>query len=325
MRRWFPLAIVVGIFACVQSEPSVNSVTLGCDSTTKKQCDGRCVDKTDPAFGCSSASCAPCALVNAQLEVCQPDGRCAAVRCLSRWGDCDGDPTNGCERDLLSVADCGACGKVCEGGALCSKQGCVESCKKTEGECHGTCVDYQTDELHCGGCDAPVCVNPDPNGVAACVGGSCTVACKKGYMHCAADGSDPCQPIAKIYPDVDKDGFGGGSGVSGCIQPSGWVSVGGDCNDQNPDVFPGQTKYFTSPYAASSSASSFDYDCSGTETAAPGFVLGNCGPQCVPGYQKTARTGVGVDPGCGSTAYYGCTSAGPVACSPLVRPAYGCH
>jgi hypothetical protein len=46
---------------------------------------------------------------------------------------------------------------------------------------------------------------------------------------------------------------GDGDGVSTC---------GGDCNDGNKDVYPGQTGYFT---AAVSGTASYDYNCSGAE------------------------------------------------------------
>ena len=42
------------------------------------------------------------------------------------------------------------------------------------------------------------------------------------------------------FTDVDGDGFGGAASEdTGCAQPAGTVAVDGDCDDANPEVFPG--------------------------------------------------------------------------------------
>ena len=42
------------------------------------------------------------------------------------------------------------------------------------------------------------------------------------------------------FPDIDMDGFGSiGSGITTCNPPAGFVLIGGDCDDTNPNVFPG--------------------------------------------------------------------------------------
>ncbi len=72
----------------------------------QKACDDVCVAADDPAFGCGAATCAPCA--NAHGTTACVGGLCAPG-CDPGFGDCDGDPTNGCETDTTSdPADCGA-------------------------------------------------------------------------------------------------------------------------------------------------------------------------------------------------------------------------
>ena len=44
------------------------------------------------------------------------------------------------------------------------------------------------------------------------------------------------------YLDQDGDGFGGGVAAVYCSVPIGWSTVGGDCNDGNPDIKPGATE-----------------------------------------------------------------------------------
>ncbi len=68
-----------------------------------------------------------CTLPNAVAE-CR-EGPCVISRCLPWFGDCDGRDENGCETDLLSDANCGACGNVCPtntpcGGGSCCCAGC---------------------------------------------------------------------------------------------------------------------------------------------------------------------------------------------------------
>ena len=47
-----------------------------------------------------------------------------------------------------------------------------------------------------------------------------------------------------FYIDSDGDGFGGSAGAyTGCVNPGGYVSTGGDCNDANTAVKPGATEY----------------------------------------------------------------------------------
>jgi len=92
---------------------------------------GICTPGTPPACGsgsnpCQAASCdpvdgcrvativdgAPCPLANG-AGVCQ-GGVCGSLTCAAGFGDCDGDASNGCERDLSSdVGNCGACGAAC--------------------------------------------------------------------------------------------------------------------------------------------------------------------------------------------------------------------
>ncbi len=94
--------------------------TLGaCDIGTcidgRGNCDG------DPANGCEVdlssdlAHCGecgrPCAPANA-VAVCM-GGACAFERCMDGFGDCDGDPANGCERSFESgAASCSAATSV---------------------------------------------------------------------------------------------------------------------------------------------------------------------------------------------------------------------
>lgn len=73
------------------------------------------------------------------------------------------------------------------------------------------------------------------------------------------------QMLLSGYVDQDGDSHGAGSAATTCV---GWdlpprtAVRGGDCDDANANVFPGQTAYFTTPRANGS----YDYDCDVLET-----------------------------------------------------------
>lgn len=52
--------------------------------------------------------------------------------------------------------------------------------------------------------------------------------------------SDPVPlDASEWYPDGDGDGFGSGDPTRACQAPDGYVSLGGDCEDDDPERFPG--------------------------------------------------------------------------------------
>src|SRR4029078_6677758 len=79
-------------------------------------------------------------------------GKCASV-CLTGWGDCDGDPMNGCETRLGSPAHCGNCATACAPGQVCTPNGCAAACPPPLTNCGGSCADLASSVHHCGVCD----------------------------------------------------------------------------------------------------------------------------------------------------------------------------
>lgn len=127
----------------------------------------------------------------------------------------------------------------------------------------------------------------------------------------APDAEDGCTPTT-WYPDADEDGFGRSSGalVSCDLPGKQWATEGGDCNDDDPLVNPGQTNFFDVPYESSGGQKSFDYDCSGSELGDPSqfgaaancglFAIGNCNQQ---GFLPA---NIGTNPICGSKTIRKC-------------------
>jgi hypothetical protein len=133
-----------------------------------------------------------------------------------------------------------------------------------------------------------------------------------------------CATPTKWYPDGDEDDYGRNTGsVLSCHAPPGsWATMGGDCNDDNALVHPGQADFFGEAYETPTGGLSFDYDCSGQESGdenQPGLapncgilVLADCSGQ---GFAPTERTGAGVNPSCGATAMRACAPVNGLFCS----------
>ncbi len=162
---------------------------LGACPSSTRRCGALCVAQGDPGYGCGASACAPCVLGHATAR-CGPNG-CAVDQCAAGWGDCDNDPTNGCEADLTGGATCGRCSVACKDEApFCSNGGCVSACSAGQTLCGTSCVDTQTSPNHCG----PTC--------AACIVLNATATCTIGVC-----GYDTCNAT---YGDCD------GNRTNGC-------------------------------------------------------------------------------------------------------------
>ncbi len=105
---------------------------------------------------------------------------CRDPQCAAGFGNCDGDPSNGCETSLNTVSNCGDCDSICSnpnGSTSCIGGACAPTCAPGFDDCDGDpsngCeTDLNNDLNNCGGCDN-VC--PDAGGSPNCVGGICGV------------------------------------------------------------------------------------------------------------------------------------------------------
>ncbi len=121
------------------------------------------------------------------IAVCS-GGRCEVVACDDRWGNCDGDPANGCETDLDASAECcGSCDRVCQlpnASAACSNGTCrIASCDGGWADCNdsegdGCETSIRTDPAHCGACGEAV-----PPG-QYCVDGAPSLHCPPPLIVC---------------------------------------------------------------------------------------------------------------------------------------------
>jgi hypothetical protein len=146
-----------------------------------------------------------------------------------------------------------------------------------------------------------------------------------GVSEAGEGGAAGCAPVS-WFPDGDGDGYGRSSGqVVACDPPTTgkWVRQGGDCDDDNDAVSPGETQFESSGYTSASSSISFDYDCSGIEEPDPSQL--GAAPNCASmllscagsGFVATARSGPGVNSLCGSTSIVKCTKVS-LSCTSVV-------
>ena len=211
--------------------PTTPSPTGECAEGTYL-CNGQCVGKNDPAYGCGSAACTPCTITHGSATCAA--GACAVKVCDKGYSDCDGKPENGCETDLSKAASCGSCNAVCPASApVCAPAGgsfqCGTGCSALAPLLCGTeCVEPTSSVNHCGGCETKC---PDvPNGETKCSLGQCGFTCHPDFHEClgrcaAANDATACGPGCALCPaaanatpscTADQCGFVCAAGFGDC-------------------------------------------------------------------------------------------------------------
>ncbi|MFO0606917.1 MAG: hypothetical protein U0324_27340 [Polyangiales bacterium] len=160
------------------------------------------------ATSCEGGVCVARSLTGDALADCAGEGRYAA--------------------DLrFDARNCGACGAVCPGSAVCVDGACA--CASGEARCGGSCVPTATSRDHCGGCGRACGARE------RCAAGAC-VACEAGEALCG----DQCARLASDPAHCGGCGRACG-GAETCVDgacvacPEGRVACGGVCTDTASD------------------------------------------------------------------------------------------
>jgi len=165
------LTLALGALSC-QLYVDVGGLSNGQCGAGSKPCDDMCVSVSDPAYGCNSPACAPCAFINAYAACDSVTKACVNTGCVGSYANCPGD--NGCRTDIAHSPDnCSGCGVICKnpphGVPGCAAKACaVGGCDDGWEDC---------DHLYDNGCETNLRQDPASCGACghACDAGTCTL------------------------------------------------------------------------------------------------------------------------------------------------------
>ncbi len=125
-------------------------------------------------------------------------GFCLPDDCDDGFGDCDGQPNNGCESSLTTLEQCGDCATACEVGdnalpdcttGVCRVGECLGNHADCDADPNNGCEQSLNDPAHCGSCG-----NACDTGTPHCSGGVCrATSCPAGEADC--DGDEMCEQV----------------------------------------------------------------------------------------------------------------------------------
>jgi hypothetical protein len=185
---------------------SLPNATVTCEANTcgytcnagYSDCPGGCINTDHDIQHCGSCDTI-CSVANGTASCI--GGMCHVDACNPGFGNCNGDPSDGCETNVTSSPNnCGACGIVCSsnhGTPSCNGGACQITCATGWGNCNGAAgsdgceTNVFTDPNNCGQC-GNVCFTP--NGTASCTNGQCGIAsCNAGFADCNGNLQDGCE------------------------------------------------------------------------------------------------------------------------------------
>lgn len=147
----------------------------------------------DDCGSCGNACGSP-----ANAAVSCSTGNCVQT-CNSGFANCDNALSNGCETNIRTNTNCGACGTTCtyaNATTSCTSGTCqLTTCTSGFGDCNGNAADGCEQRLntttHCNGCGT-ACTRA--NATPTCSSGSCQVSsCNSGFGNCDGNAANGCE------------------------------------------------------------------------------------------------------------------------------------
>lgn len=223
--------------------------TVGCTAGTCKivACDANWADCNGIySDGCetlttTTSDCGGCGIVCQGTNTTQfscTNGVCTNT-CAQGYGDCDSDPTNGCESQLNTTTNCGACGNPCSPAnstGTCASGTCqIVTCNQGYADCNMNPADgcethTASDAFNCGGCGIQCAATK------VCTNSACT--CRSGETLCSgicvdtSSDHNNCGACGNVCPVGQV--CSSGTCLSGSC-PSPYRNCGGSCVDFNSD------------------------------------------------------------------------------------------
>lgn len=172
---------------------SSGSCTVASCNPGWADCDGQVSNGCETNTATDTGNCGTCNNVcngTAGTPICA-SGTCT-IACNPGFGNCDGNPNNGCEVNTQnSTAHCGGCGQTCSGNHVpataCTNGVCSGACESGFTDCNsnkltdGCETNTAGDVDNCGGC-GNVCSS---NHITrACGGGVCNGTCSTTWRDC---------------------------------------------------------------------------------------------------------------------------------------------
>ena len=161
-------------------------------------CGSACADTTREVFNCGKCG-ASCGGKNASWSC--TNSACAITMCNGTFRDCNMDPSDGCEVNIVSDAkNCKACGMACvEANAtpICAQSCGIGACNQGFADCdknplNGCEVNITNDLANCGSCGKG-CGHLN-NGTAVCANSQCAVgSCNAGFADCDKNPGNGCE------------------------------------------------------------------------------------------------------------------------------------
>ncbi len=290
-------------------DAGIESVTTPCAGT----CNGaRACTYPDAKTSCGTQFCN----TSTQLGgfACDGTGRCGPelVDCndyvCQSVTDAGAVAVGACATSCTDSSSCGP-KAFCDGQACVPKDGNGHTCTNGDECASGWCVTNGPSSVCCN----QQCGSEVPGGTCSANGsvGACTCpSCTGAGNSCVIE-----------YIDRDGDGHGdrfatpGGSPATeqvGCSNDppaahSGWSLTNDDCDDDDANVYPGQTQTFTHPSAGNGT---YDYNCDGAlEKGTAEFIGASCGvcgagtTSCTNTFACTSSTLSAESLSCGTTTF----------------------
>ncbi len=192
-------------------------------------CDGNAANGCEANLATTPSNCGmcgrACSLTNATAGCTL--GACSVTSCATGFGNCNGNAADGCEVDVRgSVANCGACGRVCalaNATPICSAGTCaIDTCNAGFGNCDGNpangCEGSLSAPTSCGMCGRTCPTPTGPHTVPRCSASgasfTCGIACEAGYLDCDSNLANGCEATGSCTVDRELfyDGFESGAG-----------------------------------------------------------------------------------------------------------------